>query len=66
MRAEHDRRYHQKLKAGLGTEAGIAYRKANKARGLAKMGIKQPLMSEQLPEDAPDVTNPPQIVEPVA
>ena len=66
MRAEHDRRYRQKLKAGLGTEAGISCRKAHQAKGRAKMGIKQTLMSELLPEDDPDVTNPPQIVEPVA
>jgi len=63
MRAERDRRYHQKLKAGLGTEAAIAYYKAHNARGLTKMGIKQPLMSEQLPEDAPAITNSPQIRE---
>ena len=46
MRAVHDRRYRQKLKDGLGTEAGIAYRKADQARGLAKLKNQQPLMSE--------------------
>ena len=46
MRADRNRPYHQKLKDGLGTEAAIAKRKSDHARGLDKMGIKQPLMSE--------------------